>query len=188
MITLPDIRAGNRIPDLPKKNSLLRGVRAQRVLDVCNGIQNLILYGGTFAINKRNASLRLTNGGAGGSASVGAYLLQSHHDDYLTCQTTTDGVTPGGIDIYIAKSSKIRFSIASEVIDGNTVTYSSYSTANQTRHADDGTNSEDQIINPRFLTGDIIYAITAPTFVTVSSAALTLLDMNIDGREWTSFT
>lgn len=52
----------------------------------------------------------------------------------------------------IAKSPRLRTSISSEVIDGITINYSSY-TSDNSRTANDGTNVETQVAFPRYVTG-----------------------------------
>jgi hypothetical protein len=116
-------------------------------------------------------------------STVQQFRFKSINSDYLTCRTYDAITGEGGIDIYIAKPFKLR-NPASEVIDGVTVSYSSYS--GQTRLASDGVNpDETQVINPRYLVDDLIYAVTVDhTGVTVSSVELVLIDINTDGRAW----
>jgi len=120
-----------------------------------------------------------------------AYHFKSMEDDYLVCRTW-DGENEGDEDINISKPTKLRFSITSETIDSDAVSYSSYDTSTQTRNADDGSTSEDQVIVPRYLVNDVIYAIRCQTFVDDPDAdpdsdpmpQLNLIDMNIDARAW----
>lgn len=61
-----------------------------------------------------------------------------------------DGTTLSSVEFTIAKPKNLRTSVSSEVIDGVTINYSSY-TSDNTRTASDGTNSEYQVVCPRYL-------------------------------------
>ena len=89
-------------------------------------------------------SLRATTASA---VQMFAIKTLSNADYYVA--RTWDGTTLGSSDIYVAKPVRQRTSITSEVIDGVTVNYSSY-TSDNTRTANDGTNSEYQVVFPRF--------------------------------------
>lgn len=65
-----------------------------------------------------------------------------------------DGTTLSSVEFTIAKPHRLRPSTASEVIDGATVSYSSY-TSDNTRTASDGTNTEFQVAFPRFVAGSV---------------------------------
>lgn len=112
--------------------------------------------------------------------SFPTFRYKSQTSDYLVCRAY-DGGTESETDTHIAKPPKLRFSTASAVVDGVTVNYSSYSTSDQTRVATAGAVSEIQIIVPRYLTNDLIYAASA-AYTGVSG--VTLIDMNMDGRAW----
>lgn len=119
---------------------------------------------------------------AGTGLKVATYHYKSMTTEGLSCRTW-DGTTEGTQIIYIAKPPKLRYTVTSEVIDGVTVTYSAYS--GQTRHAA-GSNgqSENQAIVPRYLVDDVIFAVSCYTGALEATAAITLLDLNIDGRAW----
>lgn len=69
--------------------------------------------------------------------------------DYFTANPY-DGTTVGSDNYYIAKPNRLRPSVGAESIDGETITYSSYSGDN-TRTASDGTNTEYQVVFPRYV-------------------------------------
>lgn len=141
--------------------------------------------------------------GGGGGASVSRYRVKSIQRNYLTCRTW-DGSAEGATDICIAKPFKLRRAIAGAIIDGVNVsyTYDAADIPSTTRIASNGTETETQIIVPRYLfaapsqlpdKGDEIFAVGANTgLVTVANEpvgtaggqAITLLDLNIDGRAW----
>lgn len=133
-----------------------------------------------------NGSLTDNGGGEAqltfNAGGVSQYRIKSVQGDYYTCRTW-DGTTEGGSDVYVAKPYKLRNSITSESIDGVTVSYSYASTVART--ATISSVDEDQVIVPRYLSNDIIYVATSNyTGVSVSGTALTLIDMNCDGRAW----
>jgi hypothetical protein len=116
------------------------------------------------------------------AGGVTQYRLKSVQGDYVTCRTW-DGTTEGGTDVYIAKPMKLRNSITSATIDGVSVTYSYTTTVART--ATISSVDEDQVIVPRYLADDLIYAISADyTSVSVSGTPLTKIDINADGRAW----
>jgi len=124
-----------------------------------------------------SVSVAFTSGGG-----VAMYRLKSVQGDYLTCRTW-DGTTEGGTDVFIAKNYKLRNSITSQVIDGVTVNYT-YTTTVE-RDATIGANTETQIIVPRYLSDDLIFAIYSETTgVEKDDDELTLLDINADARAW----
>ena len=61
-----------------------------------------------------------------------------------------DGTTLSSVEFTIAKPKNLRPSNASETIDGVSVSYSAY-TSDNTRTASDGTNTEYQVICPRYV-------------------------------------
>jgi hypothetical protein len=113
------------------------------------------------------------------------YRLKSIQSEYLTCRTW-NGTTEGGTDIYVAKNHKLRCSIASAVIDGVTVTYTYPLADNVSRTATITTTSEDQVIVPRYLVNDLIFAVESSSGTGVSGK--TLIDLNVDGRAWAKTT
>lgn len=75
--------------------------------------------------------------------------------DYIGCSQWNGSIFTGAVNI--AKPELLRPSLSSEVIDGVTITYSSY-TSDNARTASDGTNTEAELIYPRYRVNDIIYA------------------------------
>lgn len=71
----------------------------------------------------------------------------SNADYYVA--NTWDGTNIGTQDMKIAKPKRLRTSVSSEGIDGTTINYSSY-TSDNLRTASDGTNTEYQVLFPRF--------------------------------------
>ena len=80
-------------------------------------------------------------------AQMFAIRALSNADYYVA--RTFDGTNLGATDVYLAKPARLRPSVAAEVIDGVGITYSSY-TADNARTASDGTNTEFQVVFPRF--------------------------------------
>ena len=74
--------------------------------------------------------------------------------DYFTAKTWNGFIT-GSDSILIAKAPRQRPSVASEIIDGITITYSSYTGSNN-RTATDGTNFEFQVVFPRYTTASYL--------------------------------
>lgn len=114
---------------------------------------------------------------------IGSYKIQSHQGDYVTCHSW-DGTTEGSTDVLIAKPRNLFFSIASETLRGDAITYSAYDTTDQSRTATLSTVDYFEVIDRMYYAGDIIEAATMVTGVTVSGVKLTLGDLNRDGRSW----
>lgn len=122
------------------------------------------------------------------SGSVQQYKIVSDGGDYWNAKTW-DGTTLGSTVVKIAKPYKLRCgvgAITSEVIRG--VTYSYTYTASgieyyRTTTGSDGSSSVDYITPPA-LANDIIYALVFSTATPSSLAAVTLIDINADGRAW----
>lgn len=112
--------------------------------------------------------------------SFPTFRYKSQTSDYLVCRAYSGG-TESETDTHIAKPPKLRFSVTSATVDSTTISYSSYSTTNQTRVATAGAVSEIQIITPRYLVNDIIFAASS-SYTGVED--VTLIDMNMDGRAW----
>jgi hypothetical protein len=119
-------------------------------------------------------------GGGGEPAAVERFTLTGVAQEYISATRISDGAA-----VNIAKPYKLRASNTSASIEGVTVTYTSQGP--QARKAQTLVDSEIQIIIPRYLGGDIIYAVkvegnsgvTAP-----GGAALEYIDLNVDGRAW----
>lgn len=130
----------------------------------------------------------LTDNGGGeaeltfSSAGVSQYRIKSVQGDYCTCRTW-NGTTEGGSDVYIAKPYKLRTSITGATIDGVSVSYSYASSVERT--ATISGSGENQVVVPRYLANDLIFAASSDhTSVSVSGTELTLIDINADGRAW----
>lgn len=120
-----------------------------------------------------------------GGGTVSAFKVQSVVSESLVCRTF-DGTSTGSTDIQVAKPYKLRQSAPNPVtIDSETITYSAWNWANQSRTATIGATSKTEVITPRYLTNDIIWATETTTCTTGSDAStLTWLDLNVDGRAW----
>lgn len=75
------------------------------------------------------------------------YVIKTLSSANYYLANTYDGTNIGTQDFYIAKPKRLR-DIASEVIDGTSISYSFVDDNNRT--ANDGTNTEDQVAYPRF--------------------------------------
>lgn len=124
-------------------------------------------------------------GGAASSAQVFRYV--SGGPDYFNAHSF-DGSKEGTHIVQIAKPYKLRNSNLSEVIDGVTVNYSAYDNTAQTRVATSSSATETHVIVPRYLVGDLIWAIAPDVLgddgVDLVGSTAALLDLNIDGRAW----
>lgn len=117
------------------------------------------------------------------NVGVAMYKLKSIQGDYLTCRTW-DGTNEGATDVYIAKPSKLRTSLAGEVIDGVNVTYA-YDANFVIRAASAaGYFSEIHYVTPRYNINNLIYAITVTTAVLRAGVEVGKLDLNVDARAW----
>jgi hypothetical protein len=129
--------------------------------------------------------------GGGQSTKDQAYVVKSHRGNYLICHKWT-GVGELSTDVPIAKPQELWYTVASVVVDGVTITYSGYDINSQTRQATIGSVPEIQVIVPRYVPGQIIYATqpdlvqvnTDPNFPFTQSVPCTLQDMNKGGRAW----
>lgn len=194
-------RAGNRIPELPP-GKLMGRATGNALIRFRNALLNLRFEVGdqsAIEFSDQNAMLTLDRNllrSAVGSA-IAMYELQSVQANWLTCRSLTIAAngarTVGGEDILVAKQFKLRQSITSEVIDGLTVnyTYADSDFANQVIRtavvADDSGVQEQQIVVPRWIMGDIIFAATLEhTGVYNGAVELTVLALE-DGRAWTQY-
>jgi hypothetical protein len=100
-----------------------------------------------------------TQRGVGGAGAGDQYfaITTLGNNDYFTAVPITVTFPSGvltisfGTAMSVAKYNRQRPSVGSELIDGVTITYSSY-TADNTRTATDGTNTEFQVCFPRYTT------------------------------------
>jgi hypothetical protein len=114
-------------------------------------------------------------------SGVQMYRYKSQSGDYVVCRTW-DGTTEGGSDVNIAKPMKLRNSITSAVIDAVTVTYSYPTTV--TRVATISATTENQVIVPRYIVNDLIFAVDSSGGTAISGTLQDKIDMNVDGRAW----
>lgn len=84
------------------------------------------------------------------------------NNDYITCSGQQVRLPP-----------LLRFSLSSRTIFGVTISYSSYSTTNQSRIATVGANSITQVVTPGYASGDKVYVV---------NVAGVLQDLNVEGR------
>lgn len=125
-------------------------------------------------------------GGARGSsepaASVESFSVRQMFADVMLCRRTSDGV-----DHYVIKPTKLRNSIGGESLDGVTILYS-YDLTYVARVASFSGTTEAQLIVPRYIINDIIWAIPVPEGNYTSSIGVTVvaewMDINVDGRAW----
>jgi hypothetical protein len=104
--------------------------------------------------------------------------------DFLWCRTW-DGENVGDEDILVALPWMLRWTpFDGETRDGITYEYTSY----VERTADDGDATEDQVIVPDYVTGDVIFAakgIVGGTYATDENGdEVEWQDLNVDGRAW----
>jgi hypothetical protein len=150
--------------------------------------ENVILPGRGYKIARTTAGtvLEIDFNGSGLSGVAKQYVIKSVQGDYLTCRAVSldsAGVrTEGATDFFIAKNYQLRNSLASEVVDGTTITYTYPTTTD--RHAVSGSDTEDQKIVPRYVVDSIIYAVQTRTGVYKDSVEIELLDINADARAW----
>ncbi len=136
----------------------------------------------------------------GGAAVTSSYpqpfqITKLNNEDWFTAVplSVSGSTTITGSLTRIAKSPRLRTSISAEVIDGVVISYSNYTTDNN-RTANDGTNTETQVVFPRYVavTGSVvgpvdtsvIYATQVSyTGITVSGSALTWIEFS-PARLW----
>jgi len=130
--------------------------------------------------------LQIERGGGGTpGTSAKRYSIQSIHDGYLTCRENNAGEI-GETDVLVAMPYLLRVLDGTRTIDGVDVDYEKVSSQKRTASIDSASYSETQVIVPRYLAEDDIYAIEPEggTGVTVSETALVWLDINSDARAW----
>lgn len=162
----------------------------RKLLRWCKSIE--LQPGNGYRVKKTPAGMFLDLGASGGASGtpVKQFKVKSHSHDVIVANEFSGTVT-STIDVNIAKPYKLRFyEITAQTIDGTTISYDGYNTTTQARVAHIGTTvAETQVIVPRYLVDDIIYACKpndTDVNVTVSAAAVPVLwqDVNVDGRAW----
>jgi hypothetical protein len=127
-------------------------------------------------------------GGTSGGTDIACVQIQSVGQDHYSVKLwdlDTEAVT--GDAFNVAKPTKLRGTITAETINAVAITYdyTGFTTSYMQREADDGTNSEKQVIVPYILTNDLLWvANVGVTGVVVSSVDVAWLDLNIDARAW----
>lgn len=122
--------------------------------------------------------------------AVRQFKVITEMEDYVTCNAF-DGVDSGDLVYNVAKPYLLRRTpFDGETRKSITYTYSS----NYQRTADDGVDTESQIIVPSYTAGDIIYAVmgiagSTSVWQDTSSAEpgrnkIFWVDLNVDGRCW----
>lgn len=103
--------------------------------------------------------------------------------DYLVCNP----VTTEGVNTEVQKNIAKPYLLRRTPFDEGSRNGISYSyTSDIARTADDGSETEDQVIVPAYVAGDLLLvrSVTPNTMVTVGEVTLKLIDMNNDGRAW----
>lgn len=145
------------------------------------------------AINRISGGVRPPRQRMGGSrpvnpeslSKVQQFKVVSVQGDYLVCNPYDSLAAATNQTVLVAKPYLLRqtpFDGSSR--DGVTYTY----TDGTQRSADDGSETETQLITPSYVSGDIIYAIRNISGKTDTYDTLSLiiewLDLNVDGRSW----
>jgi hypothetical protein len=125
-------------------------------------------------------------------AAVGLFkVYQAGQELFLCYKWSATGLTWGDPTHYVAKPTKLRETVASETIGSATInyTYSADSTSVvQKRTATCGTESEIQVIIPRYQVDSLLYCIEFPeeqlAWDSETDQLTTWLDLNVDGRYW----
>jgi hypothetical protein len=116
--------------------------------------------------------------------------LPAMYGDYLSCHEWDNFSL--GAQAYIAKAPFLRYSMTTRAYYPDTMTYTypdptlaANATAQQTRNVSfNGVASGTEVINPRYLVGDLVYGIAVNhTGITVSSVELTILEVAVE-RSW----
>ena len=126
------------------------------------------------------------------SSPILQFKIISIAGNHLVCQAW-DGTNLGITVINVARPPKLRRSVTSELLDGRAIVYDY--TSDVTRVASwvgPPATFSNQVIVPRYLAGDIIYAVKpdggtgAQTFGNNPNppVALEYVDLNVDGRAW----
>lgn len=153
---------------------------------------NVIIPGPGYRLRRTAGGMVLDIESRGGSAAATGgtqYHLKTVQSDYITCRTW-DGSSDGATDIHIAKPYKWRNSIASDLLQGITHTYTYTSNVdglgvdNVSRINSWSSTSETEMMFPVWVFNEIIHAVPMNhTGVTVSGKELKLL-MVSSPRQW----
>ena len=168
--------SSRQITETPKRYQRGLPLRAKQLNQLQQGIVRL--NGGA------NPPLQLVGQATGvNKIAIGRFVITSIAEDYLVCREF-DGTQQGEVDVYIAKPPLLRNSVVARA--GITYTYS----AVDTRTADDGAATEDQVIVPSYTVDDEIYAMRginrgSGVFSDPNSTQkIEWLDLNLDARAW----
>ena len=143
---------------------------ADRYLDMTNPLAPVEYVCTTAGTNSTSVWAKISGGGGGGGESVFVITTLSNADYFVA--RTWDGVNVGTTDVYIAKGNRFRTSLTSETVDGVGITFSSYTSDNQ-RIASDGTNTEIELVYPRYVT------MTTEGFTTIPVPSDTRAQVNL---------
>ena len=132
----------------------------------------------TNGSNSGSVWAKVSGGSSGSTVQYFAITALSNADSFtavpITVSFPSGTLTISfGSAISVAKLNRMRPSIASELIDGVTIRYSSY-TSDNLRSASDGTNTEFQVAFPRYTTATILGLSTASPLT--GSSAYSFLD------------
>lgn len=120
------------------------------------------------------------------SIPVSMFRVKEVSREFIICKTW-DGEEDGEDDVLIAKPFKLRNSNTSADIGLTRITYVYNETNPQQRTASTNVDSEIQIVIPRFLLNDVIYATVCKgnnSGVKNVDVPIKWLDINADGRAW----
>ncbi len=185
-------RPGGTDPRAIWEASVEDRLREMRIIDVSGMVVHR---------TRRGTAIIAKPGRGGGGISISAYRFKRIGDeddmDYIVC-TKWDDTSDPPKEIEIALPFKLRASVETEEIDGITYEYSDWNSLNQTRistNADDDTDVETQVITPRYLEGDLIFAFPGftgamglnqdPEQVTIDNLVpVVFQDLNVDARAY----
>lgn len=199
------VHQGWRIPLFTKRELFSAKALNNRLVEPLQALVNLeVSRGGSdgFYISKGKAIIKIAQGGAGQDNSGGTNTLKQYkiatnahgladlRGDYIVCNEW-DNVSIGA-SANIALWPLLRYSLSSRAYYPDTCTYTypdptaaTNVTDQQTRNVSvNSVASGTEILNPRYLAGDIIYGMTVDhTGVTVSGTELTIIEA-IASRDW----
>lgn len=190
-LNFPNLLSGGN-PLVPWLNGLLKAGKASRIKPG---------RGYRVKVSPEGTILEIDALGGGGAAapalSLQRFRLKSIGANTLTCRTW-DGSSEGATDVLVAKPTKLRNAIVTELIDARVITYSYPSNIERVAAAT-GFPDEQQNIVPRYLgpysyvnaqaqtvtySGDEIYAAQFSTPIIATPTPVYYLDVNVDGRAW----